>query len=248
MKLTVAGCSGSLPGPDSAASCYLVEAAGVRLVLDLGNGALGSLQRHVALSELDAVLLSHLHPDHCLDLCGLYVARRYGPERSRSRIPVWGPPGTAARMANGYGLPVDPGMTEEFDFRRYPDGGFAVGPFLVQAARVEHPGTAYALRVEHEGRVLVYSGDTAPCAALVELARGADVLLCEAGFPDGGDNAPGLHLTGRDAGEQAQAADVRRLLLTHVPPWGDPARAMAYAADAFAGPVELARSGLVVDV
>jgi len=248
VRLTVVGCSGSLPGPDSAASCYLVEAAGSRLVLDLGSGALGTLQRHVSLRDLDAVLLSHLHPDHCLDLCGLYVARRYGPGSSGTRIPVWGPPGTAVRMANGYGLPVDPGMTEEFDFRGYPEAEFEVGPFRVRAARVVHPGVAYALRVEHAGRVLVYSGDTGPCSALMELARGADVLLCEAAFPDGGDNAPGMHLTGMDAGEHAQSAGVGSLVVTHVPPWGDPARARKHAASAFEGPVAFARSGLVVDV
>ncbi|HJU98079.1 MAG TPA: MBL fold metallo-hydrolase [Jiangellaceae bacterium] len=248
MRVTVIGCSGSLPGPESAASCYLLEAAGVRLVLDLGNGALGALQRHIALGDLDAVLLSHLHPDHCLDLCGLYVARRYGPEQPTTRIPVWGPPGTAARMANGYGLPVDPGMTEEFDFRHYPDAGFEVGPVRIRAARVVHPGQAFALRVEHAGRVLVYSGDTAPSSALVELAGGADVLVCEAGFPDDVDNAPGLHLTGTEAGEHAQAAGAGRLIVTHVPPWGDPVSARTHAAGAFDGPVELARPGLVVDV
>jgi ribonuclease BN (tRNA processing enzyme) len=248
VRLTVVGCSGSLPGPESAASCYLVEAAGVRLVLDLGSGALGALQNHVSLSDPDAVLLSHLHPDHCLDLCGLYVARRYGPGDARTRLPVWGPPGTADRMANAYGLPVDPGMAEEFDFRPYPDAGFEVGPFRIRAAPVVHPGTAFGLRVEQAGRVLVYSGDTAPCPSLVELARGADVLVCEAGFPDGTDNPPGLHMTGTEAGEHAQAAGVRSLILTHVPPWGDVARARTHAARAFDGPVELARSGLVVDI
>jgi ribonuclease BN (tRNA processing enzyme) len=151
-------------------------------------------------------------------------------------------------MANAYGLPVDPGMAEEFDFRPYPDAGFEVGPFRIRAAPVVHPGTAFGLRVEQAGRVLVYSGDTAPCPSLVELARGADVLVCEAGFPDGTDNPPGLHMTGTEAGEHAQASGVRSLILTHVPPWGDAARARTHAARAFDGPVELARSGLVVDI
>lgn len=248
MRLTVVGCSGSLPGPESAASCYLLEAAGVRLVLDLGNGGLGALQRHIALGDIDAVLLSHLHPDHCLDMCGLYVARRYGPVHTSARIPVWGPAGTAARLAQAYGLPVDPGMTEEFDFQSYPEAEFEVGPLRVRAAPVVHPGPAFGLRVDHAGRVLVYSGDTAPCSSLVELARGADVLVCEAGFPDGVDNPRGLHMTGTEAGEHAQAARARSLIVTHVPPWGDPAGARAYAARAFDGPVEVARPGLVVDV
>ena len=149
MRLTVLGCSGSMPGPDSPASGYLVEADGVRLVLDLGNGALGPLQQLVGvagLAELDAVVLSHLHPDHCMDLCGLYVALRYGVPSAR-RIPVYGPDETAERMAAAYGKEPDPGLSGEFDFRPYPAAAFAVGPLMVRAVRVEHPVPAYAVRV-----------------------------------------------------------------------------------------------------
>lgn len=248
MKLTVLGCSGSMPGPTSPASSYLVEADGFRLLLDLGNGALGVLQNHAGLTEVDAVLLSHLHPDHCLDLCGLYVARRHGPDAGGPLIPVWGPPDTAARMAAAYGLAPEPGMTEAFDFRTYSDSAFGVGPFEVRAAPVVHPVPAYALRVEHDGRCVAYSGDTAPTSTLVDLASGADVFLCEASFRDGEDNPTGLHLTGREAGEHAMAAGVGQLIVTHIPPWGHPAAAVAGASVAFRGPVIEARSGLVLDV
>src|SRR5664280_755299 len=104
MRLTIVGCAGSFPGPDSAASCYLVEADDDsgrcwRVLLDLGSGALGPLQRHLVPGDIDAVLISHLHPDHCVDLCGLYVALRYNPAgRARRRLPVYGPSDTAARL------------------------------------------------------------------------------------------------------------------------------------------------------
>ncbi|MGH8773757.1 MAG: MBL fold metallo-hydrolase [Jiangellaceae bacterium] len=248
MRLTVVGCSGSLPGPESAASCYLVEVGDSRIVLDLGSGAIGSLQRYVELADVDAILLSHLHPDHCLDLCGYYVALRYGPDRSGGLIPVWGPPRTAARMARAYDLPVDPGMTREFDFRTYPDGSFDVGTIRVTARRVVHPVPAYGLRIEHGGRVLAYSGDTGPTPALAELAAGADVLLCEASFLGTDENPPHLHLTGTEAGEHAAAAGVGSLVLTHVPPWGEAERAQAEAAAVFADSVTLARPGLVIDI
>lgn len=250
MRLTVLGCSGSLPGPDSPASGYLVEADGARLVVDLGNGALGPLQRHVGtegLAELDAVVLSHLHPDHCMDLCGLYVALRYGVG-IRRRIPVYGPDGTADRMAKAYGREPEPGLTGAFEFVTHPEGSFEVGPFTVRVARVAHPVAAYAVRVEHDGRALVYSGDTGRTSALSELARGADLLLCEAAFDDGDDNPPGIHLTGREAGEYAEAAGVARLVVTHVPPWGDPERAAGSARSAYGGPVEYAEPGAVWDV
>ncbi|WP_166352870.1 MBL fold metallo-hydrolase [Phytoactinopolyspora limicola] len=248
MRLTVLGCSGSLPGPSSPASCYVVEAGGVRLVLDLGNGALGALQDHVGadgLGSIDAILISHLHPDHYIDLCGYYVALRYGPVHAGRRVPVWGPDHTAERLAIAFGENPDPGMSTEFDFRTYSDDAFHIGPLRVSTTRVRHPVDAYAIRIEHEGRSLVYSGDTGPAQALIDLARDADLLLCEASFRDGGDHPPDLHLTGVEAGQHARAAGARRLVVTHVPPWGDPDEAAAEARTAFDGPVEAAHAGAV---
>lgn len=255
-RLTVVGCSGSYPGPDSPASCYLLEAEHTsdsgetrtwRVLVDLGNGALGHLHRHVDPLAIDAVLLSHLHADHCLDLCGYYVMRKYHPTGPQPQIPVWGPAGTAERMARAYDLPLEPGMGEEFDFRPY-DGALEVGPFRVEAHEVEHPVTAYALRITAHGRTLAYSGDTGPCTALVRAAEGADLLLAEASFETGRDNPPDLHMTGTDCGRTADRAGVGRLVLTHVPPWHDPAVAEAEARAAWDGPVALARAGATYDV
>lgn len=240
------GCSGSYPGPDSAASSYLVEeiAGGRtwRILLDLGSGALGTLQRYIDPLSVDAVFLSHLHADHCLDLCGYYVLRKYHPHGSQLRLPVWGPEGTALRMAKAYDLDESPGMNQEFDFRPHQDV-VRVGPFTVTSVPVAHPVTAYALRVEAGGRVLAYSGDTGPCAGLEGAARDADLFICEASFLEGEDNPPDLHLTGRQAGEAATAAGARRLMLTHVPPWHDAGRVRSEAAPAYAGPTSLARAG-----
>ena len=91
MRLTIIGCSGSFPGPEGPASCYLLEAEGFRLLIDLGNGALGVLQRHVGLFDVDAICLSHLHPDHCLDLTSYWVARQHAPDGPQPPIPVFGP-------------------------------------------------------------------------------------------------------------------------------------------------------------
>jgi ribonuclease BN (tRNA processing enzyme) len=247
VRLTVIGCAGSLPGPDSPASCYLIEHDGFRLVLDLGNGALGVLQRYLDLTEIDAIMLSHLHADHCLDLCGLYVAQRYHPRGPRERIPVWGPRGTAGRMARAYDLADDPGMGGQFDFRDLVEGDHAIGPFVVTAARVSHPVEAYGLRVVAGGHAVAYSGDTAACAGLIDLARSADVALFEASCLDD-HRAPGVHLTAREAAEHAQAARARILVLTHLVPWNDPQRTLAEARPAFDGDLLLASSGLVIDV
>jgi ribonuclease BN (tRNA processing enzyme) len=249
MELTVLGCSGSGPGPASPASGYLVTAGAVRLLVDLGNGSFGALLRHLDPWRLDAAALSHLHPDHCADVANLVVHRRYDPSAPPSAppLPVFAPSEAADRLAAAYAASAEErasaDLSDVLDFRPVADGG-TVGDVTVAATPVAHPVEAYALRVEHAGAALVYSGDTGPCPALVELARGADVLLCEASWPHvvpGRYTEPpaGLHLSGRQAGEHAAAAGVGRLLLTHVPVWCDPAAVLAEARETFDGPVEL---------
>jgi ribonuclease BN (tRNA processing enzyme) len=247
VRLTVIGCSGSVPAPESAASCYLVQATHdgrtFSLVLDLGSGAFGPLQSHLTAHDVDAVALTHLHADHCLDMTALYVARKYGPGGPCALLPVHGPSATAQRLAAAYGPSDGSGLTGQFSFSSWAPGDVvSIGPFRVRAVRVVHPVEAYAVRVEHEQRSIVYSGDTAPSPALVELAEGADLLLCEASFTDG-DNPPDLHMTGRQAGEHARDACVGRLVVTHVPPWTNRDQVLADARRTFDGPVELAQPG-----
>jgi ribonuclease BN (tRNA processing enzyme) len=245
--MTVVGSSGSIPGAGSPGSCYLVEHDGFRLVIDLGNGALGALQQHVALSQIDAIVLSHLHADHCIDLTALYVAHRYGPYEFDGRVPVFGPTDTAERMAQVYGMTSHSGMSGTFDFRDLASAA-SIGPFRIRADRVAHPVEAYGVRLTAGDASLVYTGDTGPCRSVDQLAAGADVLLAEASFVHGEENPRDLHLTGREAGELADQAGVGRLVLTHVPPWNDPAVAHAEASAVYDGPIDLATPRLVVDV
>lgn len=252
MRLTVIGSSGSYPGPESPASCYLLEAEHegrpYRVLLDMGSGALGVLHRHIDPVEVEAVLLSHLHADHCLDLCGYYVLRKYHPAGACPRIPVWGPVDTARRMAKAYDLDEDPGMNEEFDFRLWPDEPLQVGPFRVSTAPMAHPVPAYGLRIEADGRVLAYSGDTGVCEELVEIARDSDLFLCEASFLETMENPPDIHLTGAEAGTMATRAGARKLVLTHVPAWHDAAVILAEAEQTYAGDLSLARPGHTYEV
>ena len=252
MRLTVVGCSGSYPGPDSPASCYLIEkhhqGRTWRLLMDLGNGALGTLHNFTDPVGIDAVVLSHLHADHCLDLCGFYVLRKYHPAGPQPRIPVWGPAATARRMAKAYDLEEDPGMNEEFDFRAYTTDPIRVGPFTVEAIPVVHPVPAFALRVSVDGTVIAYSGDTGACDGVLRAAKDADLFLCEASFVHGEDNPPDLHLTGHEAGEIATAAGARALVVTHIPPWHDADAIMAEAAATYRGPLHRATSGQVFEL
>ncbi|MGF0116197.1 MBL fold metallo-hydrolase [Promicromonospora sp. Marseille-Q5078] len=274
MRLVTVGVAGSFPGPGSPASTYLLQvpaalaaASGLtgddardwNVVLDLGNGGLGALQRHVDPLDLDAVGLSHLHPDHCADLSGLYVYLRYHPERggvvtgAGRRLPVLGPSATAERAAAMYGLGPGESMDGEYDVRPWQPGtAVRVGPFELEPFAVYHPVEAYGIRVTGPSSVrpgeratLVYSGDTDACDGLVEGARGADLFLAEAAFQEGRDDGVvrGIHLTGRRAGEAAASAGVGSLLLTHLPVWNSPEVALAEARSAYDGPVAVAEAG-----
>ncbi len=260
MRLTIVGCSGSFPGPDSPASCYLVEAEGFRLLIDLGSGALGALQRYASLYEIDAVCVSHLHADHCLDLCDYSVARRFHPDGPRPPVPVYAPPDAALRL--GLALGADPaadaqpgadpyhGITEIFRFTTITQtqGVMEIGPLRVTAARMNHTVETYGFRLEHRGRSVAYSADTGATGALPELAEGADVLLCEASFlepADGAEPLPeNLHLTARQAAQYAAQAGVGQLVLTHLVPWNDQSRTLDEAGQAFTGALSLAAQGL----
>jgi ribonuclease BN (tRNA processing enzyme) len=247
VRLTVVGCSGSAPGPDSAASCYLVEHDGFRLLLDLGNGAFGTLQALIDPDTVDAVFLSHLHADHCLDVAPFVVWHRYSGRSSGRRLPLFGPTGVERRLALAYDG-EDATLTDVFDFAVVTPGSSKIGPFAVETARTAHPVECYAVRLTAAGRSLVYTGDTGPSDRVVELARGADVLLAEAAHPDGDPEQPtGLHLTGRQAGELAAAAGVGRLLLTHVPAWVDQI-AQLFAASLAFPETELVHTGAVYEI
>ncbi len=247
MRLTIVGCSGSYAGPASPASCYLVQeeqdGRTWSLLLDLGSGALGALQRHLDPRLLDGMVISHLHPDHCIDLTGMYVFRRYHPLGTPSEpVPVWGPPGTLARFVGMY-----PGIEEHLAHQIYAVGDLddglvlTVGPFTVTARRVRHPVEAYGFRVEANGRVLAYSGDTDSCAGLLDLLAGAHLALVDSAFVDGRDTTTGIHLSGSRAAQAAlDAGGVGRLMLTHIPAWNDPEVCRAQAAAVWPGEVELA--------
>nr|WP_221474732.1 MBL fold metallo-hydrolase [Sphaerisporangium rubeum] len=249
VKLTIVGCAGSFPGPDSPASCYLLEAEGFRLLLDFGNGALGVLQRHIGLYDVDAICLSHLHADHCLDLCTYHVVRTYSPERPLPRVPVYAPADAPRRLSAAYGMSEEPGLETAFAFEALRPATYAVGPFEVTTALMNHPVETYGFRVSHGGRSIAYSADTGECPDLVKLAAGADLLLCEASWPDRPDTPPDLHLNGRQAAEHAARAGVGTLVLTHLVPWFDPDVIHRDATrGGFDGTLRLARSGEVYDL
>lgn len=247
MDLTIVGCTGSMAGPESPASCYLVRAEHEgrtwQVVLDLGSGALGALQRHTDPMSLDAVVLSHLHPDHCLDLTGLRVLRQHGPSPADGDLPVYGPEGSAERMARAHGV-AGPEPMRGMTFIDLVDSvPFTVGPFEITPYEVLHPVPTFGFRIAADGVVLTYTGDTDTCPGLAPLMRRADLVLSEASYLEGRDTGRGVHLTAHRAATAARDARARRLMLTHLPPWTRVADAVAEASQVWTGEVEVARPG-----
>ncbi|HEX6871604.1 MAG TPA: MBL fold metallo-hydrolase [Micromonosporaceae bacterium] len=227
MRLTVVGCAGSAPGPDSACSCYLVEADGYNLLLDLGAGAAGPLQRYVAPADVDAVIVSHQHSDHHADLTQLWRLRAV---TASPPLPVIGPSDMPAVLRDA---------PEAFTATVAEPGQAKTGPVPTRLARVDH-GECWATRI---GDALCYTADTGPCPAIEELAEGCRVLLAEASGLDRDRPMPG-HLTAGDAGRLAARSDARLLILTHLRSWQDHRQLLDEAAAIAGCPVILAHPGL----
>lgn len=252
MLLTVLGCSGSAPGPNAPTSGYLIEVDGFLLGIELGHGTLAALQAIRDPFTLDALLFSHLHPDHCSDFAGLTVLRRYHTAPSRNPrehpLPVYAPSEAPSRFAAAYSpdegdrLAMD--LTDVFTFHTLRPGTVHIGPLTVRVIHAAHPPESYSFRISHGGRTMVYTGDTASFDGLVDLASGVDVLLAEASWTDAADRPPCMHMSGREAGELAKRAGAGRLLVTHVTPWTDPEAVFAEARAAYPGDAVLVQRGL----
>ena len=252
------GCSGSFAGPEGAASSYLLEHEDEggrtwRVLMDLGSGAFGPLQNVIDPADLDAVIISHLHPDHYLDLTGLEVFWAYHSRTDLGQLPIHAPaplPERLSAVLSRVGDVPDGVTCSPFAHHALADGSrFTIGPFEIEARAVLHPVEAYGFRIAVDGATLAYSGDTDECAALDELARGADLFLCEAGYIEGRDDRfAGVHLTGRRAGQAATRAGVGHLALTHIPAWTDPAIPLAEAQEVHSGPITMVRPADILEV
>lgn len=248
MELTVLGASGTWPTDGTATSGYLLRHEGFSVYLDAGTGTLANLQRHIGIPEIQAVVISHEHPDHFVDLYPLFYARHYGGLGAPG-LPVFLPITFQRKLE---GLVSEQGraaMRTAFAIREVrPGEGFEVGPFRVRTELMEHLDLpALGFRIEAGGAVLAYTGDTGPTEAVVRLAAGADVLLSEATWQDEDEPLP-FHLSARQAGEHAARAGVKRLVLTHVWPSLDREVSRRQAAGAFGGPVEVAAEGMRIEV
>jgi ribonuclease BN (tRNA processing enzyme) len=249
VRLRVLGSNGAYPTPGHPASGYLIDEGNTLVWIDAGPGTFVALQEVASPYEVDAVVITHVHGDHCGDLFPLFNLLRLGPAPRRG-VPVFVPEGAAAHLGAFARAGPDHDFYSVFDFHTVArSDDVHLGPVRVRFGEAAHPVPTLAVRVEGGGRSLTYSGDTGPGGDLEELARGGTVLLCEATYQGDPRRDPyPFHLSAAEAGRLAAAAGVERLIVTHLAPTLDPAVSVAEAEAAFGGPVEWAAPGLEVAI
>lgn len=258
MKLTVIGCTGSMSGPQSAASCYLIQAQGPdastkknrtwSVALDLGPGSFGALWRHLDPCQLDALYISHGHADHMGDIISMHVHRRWGPGSHLKPLDLYGPLGMIDRVRQIDGVSDSETYEREFAFHTLRAGQpFTVGPMVFTPAQGHHSVESFGVRIDGPSSVgpgdvsLFYTGDTDEVASITQGARGVDLLLCEVGFTVN-DSARGIHMDGVRAGRLASQAEVGLMVATHIQPWTDKQQVADELRQTWSGSVEFAAS------
>jgi len=242
IRMRVVGSSPSVQRPGRACSSYLLRSRDAAVLLDIGSGALGNLHLAIDYPQLDAVIVSHMHADHFLDVIPLRYGLKYGPLLRDGRMPLWLPPGgsnilrTIAKAFTNEG-PND-FLDEVFEVQEYdPSLPLEINDMRLTFRQTRHYIETFAIRAERGNASIVYSSDTAPCDAVEELAHDCSLFVCEATIGLGTEQGVRGHLTAEEAGQIAARAGAHRLILTH---YGS-----TYAADELEEAAQIAFKGRI---
>jgi ribonuclease BN (tRNA processing enzyme) len=248
MQLTILGSAASWAGDGQACSGYLVEDEGTTLLVDCGNGTLANAASVTDVTSIDAVLISHMHPDHFADLYALQAALRFAPEGPVGSLPLYLPEGLWERLGALLSHHGREQLAEAFEPHSLADGHpLNFDDITVTPHAVDHDGPTYAFAFEADGARLAYTADTRPGAAVERAVAGCDVLLAECTLPDEyAGTAP--HMTATDAGQLAKGSGAGMLILTHLWPSADHARMLRKASSAFGGEAHLAEELMTVEI
>ncbi|WP_071396020.1 MBL fold metallo-hydrolase [Bacillus tuaregi] len=240
MDLTIIGPWGGYPKVNEASSGYLLDHDGYTVLLDCGSGVLSKLQSLVQPESLDAVMISHYHPDHIADIGVLQHARLIKGYLGVKMecLPIYAHPFNQHEFTNLTYKQITKGMAYQ------PEDILQVGPFSVRFLRTNHPVECYAMRFEAAGKSIVYTADTAFKEELIEFSNEADLLLCECNFYGQQEASKAGHMTSTFAGKLAHEAKVKQLVLTHLPHYGRLEQLKEEAASIYQGPIQLACFGL----
>ncbi len=248
MRVITVGTGTGVPRLDRRGPCTLIETPGHRMVVDLGLGALhGLLCLGVSHRDVDAVVFTHLHPDHTAEFVSFLFAARYDENPRGRPLSVVGGPGTGRfleALSGAYGRWIEPAGYRLSVHELAPGDAVELGPWRLRAGRVAHTPSSVAWRAETAGFALGLTGDTGPCPGLDRFLRGVDLLVAEASLPEG--EGFEYHLTARQAGDLARGARAGRLVLHHLYPSSDAAEPGRHAAEAFGEKVIVARDGMTV--
>ena len=254
MRLTILGRSPASPNPGEACAGYLVEGGSARVLVDIGPGVVAQLVRRHHPDELDAVVVSHMHADHMLDLVTLRYVYPWRNLPADQRLRVFLPPGSADQVLD---LAKGVGNAKHFEscFRLAEHDGnsaLAFDGLAMTPVQTQHYIPCWGFRFEADGRRMAYTADTAPCGGLTDLADDADLLLSEATLRTLDEDAvppePRGHLTPAEAGEAARDGGSRRLMLTHLPVNGDGSWARTSASEAFGSDVDIAEPSQTYEI
>jgi ribonuclease BN (tRNA processing enzyme) len=239
VKLTVIGYWGGFPGKNEATSGYLLEEEGFKLLVDCGSGVISQLQNYTKIEELDAVILSHYHNDHVCDIGALQYARLIKGflGKKLTNLPIYG----HFEDKEGFNKLTYDHITTGITYG--PKEKMTIGPFTISFLKTNHPVSCYAMRIDTPHATLVYTADTSYKKEFVSFSKHADLLICECNLYKGMNGKKAGHMTSTEAGALAQQADVKQLLLTHLPHFGNHNDLILEAKEEYSGRVELAKSG-----
>lgn len=242
MELTVIGCWGGYPNKNEASSGYLLTHNGFNVLIDCGSGVLSKLQNFIQPEEIDALMLSHYHPDHNADIGVLYHARL-----------IKGFLGTKPPELPIYAHNLDQKEFAKLTYKNItkgiaynPNETLEVGPFNITFLQTVHPVPCFAMRIEVDGKSFVYTADTAYKDEFIEFGKNADLLLCECNFYGNQSGKGAGHMNSFDAGTFAESAGVKQLILTHLPHYGQITQLVEEAKQKYNGPIQLAKEGLKI--
>ncbi|RSD29297.1 MBL fold metallo-hydrolase [Mesobacillus subterraneus] len=244
MKLIIIGFWGGYPKVNEASTGYLLEHDGFRLMIDFGSGVLAKMQNFVQPEELDALILSHYHPDHVADIGVLQHARLIQGflGKKSSQLPIYG----HAQDQHEFAKLTYKNITKGVAYN--PDQKLEAGPFTISFIPAVHPVPCYAMRIEAGGKSLVYTADTSYKDDFISFASGADLLLSECNFYGNQDGKGAGHMNSYDNGKFAKAAGVKQLVLTHLPHYGELEQLVTEASSIFKGSITLAKEGLEITI
>ncbi|WP_339177744.1 MBL fold metallo-hydrolase [Oceanobacillus sp. FSL W7-1293] len=240
MKLTIIGFWGGYPNKDGATSSYLLEKDDYKLVLDLGSGALSKLQKFTSVPELDAVILSHYHHDHVADIGVLQYAKLidYYVHNNEKKLKIYG----HTEDEDGFSS-LSHQYTEGVAYS--PEEELKIGPFSITFLRTAHPVPCFGMRITDGKKTIVYTADSSYTEAWIPFAKDADVLITDCNYFKGQDGTAAGHMNSEEAAGIAKAANVRELVLSHLPQFSVLEQLKEEAEKIYTGPIMLAEEGYV---